>query len=99
MRSFCVTHREFNGELCDNPEGWDGVRRGRLQKEGTYVYLRLIHIVVWQKPTQYCKAIILHLIIDFLKIKQTKFQSRSSCYKGHYGDNPCEGQGRGGGEA
>ena len=31
---------------------------GRLKREGTYVYLWLIH-VVWQKPTQRCKAIIL----------------------------------------
>ena len=23
-------------------------------KEGTYVYRRLIHVDVWQKPTQYC---------------------------------------------
>ena len=28
--------------------------RGRLKKEGTYVYLWLIHVDVWQKPTQYC---------------------------------------------
>ena len=27
--------------------------------EGTYVYLWLIHADVWQKPTQYFKAIIL----------------------------------------
>ena len=27
----------------------------------TYVYRWLIHIDVWQKPTQLCKAIILHL--------------------------------------
>ena len=33
-----------------------------LKKEGIYVYygLWLIHIV-WEKPTQYCKAIILQL--------------------------------------
>ena len=29
--------------------------------EGIYVYLWLTHIVVWQKPTQHCKAIILQL--------------------------------------
>ena len=29
--------------------------------EGTYVHLWLIHFVVWQKPTQHCKAIILQL--------------------------------------
>ena len=28
---------------------------------GTYVYVWLIHVDVWQKPAQYCKAIILQL--------------------------------------
>ena len=28
-------------------------------REETYVYLWLIHVNVWQKPAQYCKAIIL----------------------------------------
>ena len=27
---------------------------GRLKREGTYVYLGLIHVYVWQKSTQYC---------------------------------------------
>ena len=31
-----------------------------VQRDGKYVYLWLIH-VVWQKPTQCCKAIILQL--------------------------------------
>ena len=39
--------------------GWEV--GGRLKREGTYVYLSLIHDAVWQKPTQYCKAIILQL--------------------------------------
>ena len=45
-------------------EEWDGEggSRGRAHK----VYLWLIHVDVWQKPTQYYKAIILQL-----KIKQT----------------------------
>ena len=34
---------------------------GRSKREWTYVYLRLIQVVVWQKPTQHCKAIILLL--------------------------------------
>ena len=38
---------------------------------GAYVYLWLIHIDVWQKPTQLCKAIILHL-----KKKGINLQSR-----------------------
>ena len=32
---------------------------GRPKREGTYVYLQLIHPVLWQKPTQHCKAILL----------------------------------------
>ena len=32
---------------------------GRFKREGTYVYLWLIHIVVWQKTTQHCKGTIL----------------------------------------
>jgi len=36
---------------------------GRFKREGTDVYLRPIHTDVWQKPTQYCKAIILQLKI------------------------------------
>ena len=46
---------------------------GRVKKEGTCVYLWLIHIDVWQKPTQHCKAIILQLKINtFKKIKLNK---------------------------
>ena len=36
-------------------------------RKGTYVYLWLIHVDVWQRPTQYCKAIVLQL----KKIKKT----------------------------
>ena len=39
----------------------------RLKREGTSVCLWLIHVDVWQKPTQYCKAIILQLKINKLK--------------------------------
>ena len=34
---------------------------GRAKREETYVYLWLIHVDIWQKPAQYCKAIILQL--------------------------------------
>ena len=37
--------------------GWE--TGGRFKREATYVYLWLIHVDVWQKPAQYCKAIIL----------------------------------------
>lgn len=29
---------------------------GAFKRDGARVYLRLIHTVVWQKPTQYCKV-------------------------------------------
>ena len=53
--------------LCDDLEGWDG-EAGREAQEGICVYLWLIHVVLWQKPTQHYKAIILQLKIN-LKIK------------------------------
>jgi len=34
---------------------------GGLRIGGTPVYLWLIHVDVWQKPSQYCKVIILQL--------------------------------------
>ena len=46
----------LNLVLCDNLEGWNGVG-GRFKREETYVYLWLIDADVWQKPTQYCRAI------------------------------------------
>ena len=62
-----------NPGLCINLEGWDGEGGvmgrevgGRFKREGTYVYLCLIHVDVWQKPTQFCKAFIpqiLHIYI------------------------------------
>ena len=54
--------------LCDNLEGWDGVGGGgRFKGGGIYVYLWLIHVDAWQKPTHYCKAIILQLKINKFK--------------------------------
>ena len=37
---------------------------GGFKSEGTYVYLWLIHVDIWQKPTQYHKVIILQLKIN-----------------------------------
>ena len=36
-------------------------------REGTSVYLWLIHVVAWQKPTQRGKAVILQLKINLKK--------------------------------
>ena len=40
------------------------------RERGHKCNLRLIHVDVWQKPTQYCKAIILQLKINKLKKKE-----------------------------
>ena len=37
---------------------------GSFRRDRTYVYLWLIHVDIWWKPTQYCKAIILQLKIN-----------------------------------
>lgn len=51
--------------LCNDLEEWDGGRVGsKAQVEEIYVYLLLIQ----QKPTQHCKAIILQLKTSKKKI-------------------------------
>ena len=58
---------------------WEVKRR--FTSEGTYVRLWLIHVDVWQKASQYCKAIILELKkekrakIEILKINVSKESS------------------------
>jgi len=50
--------------LWDNPEEWCGEDSGRgIQDGGTHVHLWLIHVDVWQEPSQlqYCNAISLQL--------------------------------------
>ena len=59
-----------NPMLCDDLEGWgeEGCEvGGRFEREGAYSCLWLIHVDIWQKPTQYCKAIIFQLKINTLK--------------------------------
>ena len=43
---------------------------GRFRREGTQVYLQLIHVDIWQKPTQYCRAITLQLKINKFNYKK-----------------------------
>ena len=50
---FAVWLRELKLGLRNNLGGREFKRKGR------YVYLWLIHVDVYQKPTQYCKSIIL----------------------------------------
>ena len=42
-----------------------------IQSEGTFIYVWMIHTDVWQKPTQYCKAITLQLKINILIFKMS----------------------------
>ena len=49
---------------------------GNFKREGTYVYLWLTHVDVWQKAAQYCKAVILQLKINKLK----KYCEQHACY-------------------
>ena len=39
----------------------------RFKREGTFVYLWSIHVDLWQKSIQYCKAVIIKLKINFKK--------------------------------
>ena len=41
---------------------------GKFKREGTYMDLWLIHVGVWQKWIQYCKAIILQLKINLRNV-------------------------------
>ena len=51
-----------------------------------YVDLQLIHIVVWQKPTQHCKAIILQLkILKDLLSKIYASQAKNANSYGYQG--------------
>ena len=52
---------------------------GRLRRKGIYVYLQLIHIVVQQKPTQHCRAIIFQLKIH-LKMEKKMIHSNTYFY-------------------
>ena len=62
QREFAVWLRELKQGLRDRLKG--GVERemeGRSGKEGTWVYIWLILVDVWQKTTKFCKAVILQL--------------------------------------
>ena len=48
--------------------GWEV--GGRFKREGTHIYLWLIHVDIWHKPTRYCKAIILQLKKNFFNYNE-----------------------------
>ena len=64
MDSYCIAQGTQRGTL-QQPRGVGrGGGGGWVKREGTYVYLWLIHVVVWQKTAQYYKTIILQLKIN-----------------------------------
>ena len=64
--------------LRDDLERWVvGVGR-RFKRQGTYAHVWLIHIVVQQKATQHCKAIILQLKINLKKHSPLKKNNEDS---------------------
>ena len=65
---FAVCFRELKQGLCINLRGGMGREMGgRFKRPGTYVYLWLIYVEIWQKTTKFCKAIILQLKVNKLK--------------------------------
>ena len=66
MGSCRVTRR--SQPLPSDTLGW-GLERLKVGR--TYVYLWLTHVVVWQKPTQHCKAVILQSKINLKNVKKT----------------------------
>ena len=51
--------------------------RRRFKREGTYVYLWLICVDIWPKPSQYYNIIILQFkTTKFLKMKTTEYPNR-----------------------
>ena len=63
---FAVWLRELKQGLCNRLKGGMGRETGGMSgRKGTWVYLWLILVEVWQKTTKFCKAIILQLKIFF----------------------------------
>ena len=52
--------------------------RGRFKTEGTYIYLWLTYVDVWQKPTKFFKVIIFQLKNKMLKPERPVSQSEAT---------------------
>ena len=75
--SYRLVEKEFSRELCDQ-ERWGGEEDGReVQKGGgTYVYLWLIHVDVWQQMPKFCKAVLLQLKNNHIKNVKKNFKPK-----------------------
>ena len=63
------------GEKQEENQGGLG---GRFQREGIYVYLELIRLAEWQKPTQCYKAIIFQFLKNVEKKKKKEGKARQA---------------------
>ena len=61
---------------CDDLPRWDGWEvGGTFRRAKTHVYLWLV-LDVWQRPTQYCKAVIFPLKVNFKKKLLRKYETK-----------------------
>ena len=58
VRSSCIKQAHHSLVLCDDLKGWDWGEGGSRGRE-VYVHIQLIHVVVQEKLTHHCKAIML----------------------------------------
>ena len=56
--------------------GWEVGEK--FKKEGTYVYLWLIHVDIWHKATQHCKIILQLKINKFFKRRKKELSASVS---------------------
>ena len=69
----------------DDPGGGVGREVGGASGWGTHVHQWLIHVNVWQKPSQYCKVISLQLKFFFnLKKKKSVPGAWLSCLQNDF---------------
>ena len=76
MESCCTTQETQPGGLGRLRRGLMCKVGGGFKREGSYVYVWLIRIVLWQKTTQFCKTFILLLNIN-LKSNQKRLSAIS----------------------
>ena len=77
QRASGTLHNTGSSNQCSETSWRGGMagEGGRPKREVMYVYLWMIHAIVWQKPTQHCKAIIRQL--------KKKKKNYDKCYERH----------------
>ena len=75
--------------------GWEV--GGRFRRERTHVYLRLVLVDVWQRLTQYCKAVIFPSKVNFKKKFLRKYETKGYVFTTQCGKMEGSEDGEGGG--